>query len=262
MMLTKIIVFVCLIAPLAEGFGGSDVIDTIRSHFQWINSQSDYEVFEVDGEDYLEFTPDNGALLKGFYKNGKLFKIVETTGLSYAMIMDEYYLWDDKLFFVYHREETYIERYDASGNFLELDYSALDLKHEARTYVNDGDVIKVLEKGKSVMSGDYSVDLSRKVASLRSCLEQIRWTKMIQGRWVSTQDRQYTVDFVDMTRVEYYSGERMDVMNIRIDHGYLYCTTRGEEPEELKYQITGLTETRLSLLYLPVGRILEFDKVH
>jgi len=261
-MLTKIVLFVWLIVPFAEVFGGSEVIDVIRSHFQWINSQSDYAVIEVDGEDYLGFSPDNGALLKGFYKDGKLYKIVETTGLSYAMITDEYYLWDGELFFIYHREESFLERHDANGDFLELDYSALDLKHEARIYINGGDVIKVLKKGKSIMPGDYSADLSSKVTSLRGFLDNARWIKMLQGRWVSTQDNQYTVEFVDMTRIEYYSGERMDVMTIRMDHDYLYCTTREEEPEDLKYQITDLTDSKLSLLYLPVGRLLEFEKVH
>ena len=47
-------------------------IDQIRTHFKWINEQKDFVVAELNNEDYLEHMPDNGAQLKGYYKNDTL----------------------------------------------------------------------------------------------------------------------------------------------------------------------------------------------
>ncbi len=70
----------------------NDPIKQIKEQFKFINNQTDYVTFELNNEDFLDFSPDNGALLKGFYKNDKLFKVVESIGLSFAQITTEYYL--------------------------------------------------------------------------------------------------------------------------------------------------------------------------
>ncbi len=124
------------------------VIKTIRSHFQWINSQTNTQKIELD-EGFLDMSPDNGASLIGFYQDNKLYKIIETVGLSFGIMTTEYYFWN-KLFFTYHKEQSFKKKYDQDGNFLELDYTHLNLNYQTRHYFHNGKLIRNITKGKPI----------------------------------------------------------------------------------------------------------------
>jgi len=66
-------------------------IKEIRTQFIWTNSQTDFELIELNNQDSLNHPTDNGATLIGLYKNNILYKITETIGISYALFTTEYY---------------------------------------------------------------------------------------------------------------------------------------------------------------------------
>ena len=244
----------------------NDPIKQIREQFKFINNQTDYVTIELNNEDFLDFSPDNGALLKGFYKNDTLYKIVESVGLSFAQITTEYYLWDNQLFFAYHFEKEYPEIYDNSGDIIGLDYTSPQLKYESRYYYANEKEIRQLEKGERLMILENPDNYTVKIQPLISLLNnknkyQKEYNKM-QGKWISNNDALYVLEFDGMTKIEYYDKEYVDQFRIKIENTYLYCTTMDEEKLVDKYEIMSLTDTELTLLYLPVGRILTLNKIN
>ncbi len=90
---------------------------------------------------------------------------------------------------------------------------------------------------------------------------QKEYNKM-QGKWISNNDALYVLEFDGMTKIEYYDKEYIDQFRIKIENTYLYCTTMDEEKLVDKCEIMSLTDTELTLLYLPVGRILTLNKIN
>jgi len=241
----------------------SESIEKIREHFKWINEQDDFVVSTLNNEDFLDHATDNGALLQGFYKNDTLYKIVEVVGLSSVIMTTEYYFWNNQLIFVYDTEKQFKEMVDDSGNFTGLDYSTTELKYESRQYYENENVIKRLKNGDRVGSVDEEIDFIEQIQLLREQLDnkkdyQKEYDK-IHGEWTSTTDKLNVMEFDGLTKLEYYDGEYIDLSRIKIEDKYLYFWT-GEEKDEYKYEIMELTDNNLTLLYLPAGRILKYEK--
>jgi len=238
-------------------------IDSIKSQFKWINEQTDFTIAELNNEDYLEHIPDNGGQLKGYFKNDSLYKIVEWFGSSYAIMITEYYLWNSELFFVYDIEKNFNQIIDITDGFIGFDYSKTEIKYESRHYFVNDQEIKKLEKGKRLMELSIPNDFVVNAESYRTVLENKRNNQteygLIQGIWTSTIDSLSTMEFEGLTKVDYYEGNYLDQSKIKIEEGFLYCSTR-EEKAEFKYEIMSLTENNLTLSYLPAGRLLTYEK--
>ena len=238
-------------------------VDSIRSRFKWINEQTDFTISELNNEDYLEHMPDNGGQLKGYFKNDTLYKIVEWFGPSYAIMITEYYLWDSELIFVYDIEKNFNQIIDSTDGFIGFDYSKTKIKYESRHYFLNGQEIKKIEKGNRLMELSIPNDFMANVKEYRTVLENKKTNQtkygLIQGIWTSTIDSLSTMEFEGLTKVDYYDGKYLDQSKIKIEVDFLYCWTR-EDKDEFKYEIMSLTENNLTLLYLPVGRLLMYEK--
>lgn len=238
-------------------------IEEIRTHFKWINSQKDFVAAELNNEDFLDQTPDNGAQLMGLYKNDTLFKIIEWTGLSYAIMTTEYYFWNNKLIFVYDTEKNYKQINDSIDGFIGFDYNEAKIMYESRHYFIDGKEIQKIEKGKRLIELLQPKDFFSSLKLIQPLLDnkkdnQADYNK-IQGNWISTIDSLYTMKFDGLTKTEYYNGKYSDYSKIKIDKQYLYCwTVKGKD--EYKYEIMSLSNNDLTLLYLPAGNLLTFKK--
>lgn len=243
----------------------TEAIEEIREHFKWINEQDDFVVSELNSEDFLDHTPDGGALLQGFYKNDVLYKIVEVIGVSYANLTTEYYFWDNKLIFVYDTEKHFKEIFDSSGNFIELDFTTTELKYESRRYFENENEIKCINNDLRETQNDDDKDFIVNVKMLKPQLDNKKDYQdeydRIQGMWTSTIDTLNAIEFDGLTKVEYYDDEYIDLSRIKIEGKYLYFWT-GEEKNEYKYEIMNLTDNNLKLLYLPAGRILNYEKLN
>ena len=120
----------------------TETISRIRKEFTRINQDSTLKVTTLDAEEFLENTPDGGAELKGFYKNGKLVKLVEWIGLSYGNRIREFYLKDEVLFFVYEIFYSFIRTEDG------LDPSKTVKSFEGRYYISANKLIAKKQTGK------------------------------------------------------------------------------------------------------------------
>ena len=236
-----------------------DAIKEIRTHFKRINSITDFETAELNNEDFLEHVPDNGASLIGFYKEDVLHKIVETVGISYAIIVSEYYVNENKLFFVYNYEKHFKQITDDAGLFVELDYTATEIKFEGRTYYKDDAVIKELLKGERTAQKQDFLKRFNEIKLLTDNKKQYQKEyDLIQGMWVSLQDPASAFLIESLVQIEYYSAKYMDKSIIKIEDNYLYSTSI--DGDVYKYKIISLTDSKLELLYMSSGRILTYEK--
>jgi hypothetical protein len=73
-----------------------------------INEFKNYDsVLVENGEDFLRQSTDNGPTLTGFFRSDTLVKIIELIGLSNKVIETEYYLENNKIFFICVTERKY-----------------------------------------------------------------------------------------------------------------------------------------------------------
>ncbi len=263
--LRVLILFAVFVVSLNFVFSqnSNEKIKVIREHFKWINTQKDFEIIKISGEDYLNKIPDNGVEVKGFLKDNKIYKITEWIGLSSGVCETEYYFWNNQLFFIFYKESKYGEKKSKNGDYFEPDYTKLIPYYELRLYLNRDKVIKKLEKGKTNLE---KVDANKFVKNANTLKELVlnkkkylKTYKMLEGKWQSTEDILFVIEIESLHRTEYYENEVTDEATIRFDGKYLYFKSK-EEGETYKYEILKLTNDYLELLYLPSGKILKFRK--
>lgn len=107
---------------------------------------------------------DNGGELTGYFKNGKLVKIVELIGLSSCVNITEYYLQDNKLIFAFIKrsESPYIDSLET------FDRSKLIKTMECRFYYDDNKIIKTILNGATRCGGQPKKDWAKDY--LENCL--------------------------------------------------------------------------------------------
>ena len=93
----------------SKSFGqtsNADIVQ-IRQIFTRINSDTLLEKLVIEGEDFLEHTPDGGGELTGYFSKAQLVKVSEWIGLSYGIRQTDFYYDNVNLIFCYVREEHF-----------------------------------------------------------------------------------------------------------------------------------------------------------
>lgn len=81
---------------------------------------------------------------------------------------------------------------------------------------------------------------------------------MLQGKWVSLDDSNSKIEFNNIKKIDYYQNEKMSEGNFEIeDDKYLIVAGDGDE---FKYEIIELSDENLTLIYLPRGNTLKYQK--
>jgi hypothetical protein len=145
MRITSLILTFSFVANLLFGQTDERII-SIRKSVQSINNETGYKIKTLTNDyfaDEKNEDADNGQELKGYYKGGKLKKIIYSAGLSNCMKTYEYYLADAGLIFVFEKEDDYPYKKDGSG----LDYSKLVPAFEGRYYFDKGNIFQTKTKG-------------------------------------------------------------------------------------------------------------------
>ncbi len=152
MKIFAVLFFLSGLTTFAQGDG--DPVTAIRKIVAQINKDSGYTVKKLDGEDFLEETTDNGATLTGYFKNGKLVKMIEWMGLSSCINITEYYLQNDQLVFAYTRgsETLYIDSLQS------FDQTKQKVTMECRFYFDRGKMIKMIASGSTRCGGPPARD--------------------------------------------------------------------------------------------------------
>jgi len=83
---------------------------------------------------------------------------------------------------------------------------------------------------------------------------------LLQGKWRAVDDVNSVIEFKDGEKIDYYSGQKMFEGIFGIDELDEHITVSDGE-ENFEYGIVELSEKNLSLMYLPRGNILKYEKV-
>ena len=147
----------------AMGQGIDDKIQIIKKRFTSINTDNAYSIVTLDNEEFLEQMTDGGGQLKGYLKGGGFSKIYENIGLSYCIQIREYYFWDNKLIFVFEKEDDFA--LDSLGT---IDHTKTKAAFEGRYYFDNGKLISTKTKGEKLMSDSVAFDSQSKEGQLLS----------------------------------------------------------------------------------------------
>ena len=133
-------------------------VQKIREEFTKINLEKNYKVesiYDVSGEILMEY----------YTKNGELKKVIRHLSIPIKDVIMEYYLNDDKVFFVYSSDTMY--EMDENGM---PDYKKFK-KIEKRYYFNKENLIRYIENGKIYDKGNIPKTLSELEEIRQSALE-------------------------------------------------------------------------------------------
>ena len=83
--------------------------------------------------------------------------------------------------------------------------------------------------------------------------------KLIRGKWVSFEDKHYKITISDSTFIEYYDKDKPEIFKYKIENDILKKT--GADGDIYEYEISSLSDTNLTLMYLPRGNFLMFEKI-
>lgn len=228
------------------------------TYIQSFESNQNLDSVVLDGEDYLEYNTDNGAILTGYYQDDNLVKITQNLGLSLGFVDTEYFLKDDKLYIVRESERTFPEMKDESGNITGLDYSDLQENYQ-KLIITEGNItMDTLLMGKKVVSPQnrtHSEDLSNLKIALDAFKKNALSYELIQGKWKSVDDELYINEFRDRTITEIYDNEIMSEESFSIAGDRLIYS------EDLYYSIVKLDSDSLILIFPARGNTLKYYKI-
>ncbi len=95
---------------------------------------------------------------------------------------------------------------------------------------------------------------------------------LLQGKWISLDDKKSVIEFINNQKMDIYAGKKMSASefqlhdkfpveegDIKNENGkYLIV---GENEEVFGYNIIELSDKNLTLMYLPRGNILKYEKI-
>jgi hypothetical protein len=173
MKLRIIILLLLTLGILTTAFGQTkeNKIKDIRNKFQTINSDTGYSTKTLINEQFLENMPDGGSELTGYFKNGQIKKIFEQIGISYCIRTFEYYFWDERLIFVYEKEEDFPFD-EATGS---LDFTKTELSFEGRYYFDSGKLFETKVTGQKRIAYDKEMDLEKEfLAKVKQNIDSLK----------------------------------------------------------------------------------------
>lgn len=114
-------------------------VEKIRKEFVKINSEKNYEVETVG-------RPESEKFIEYYRKNKQLKKVVEYYNIPNEVIIIQYYLKSNEVFFTYKIERKY--EIKETGENIKIGES------QKRYYFNKGDLIRYIEDGKIYDKGN------------------------------------------------------------------------------------------------------------
>ena len=128
-------------------------IAAVRKKVEAINIEKSYQIKKLDNDYFVNVkneSTDGGQELSGYYKNGKLKKIVYRVGLSYGMKTFEYFFSNDELIFVFEKQDQFAEKKDQSDQVTGLDYTKLESVYTGRFYFKNSKLFSIKQTGKEI----------------------------------------------------------------------------------------------------------------
>ena len=144
----------------------AEKIATVRKKVETINTEKSYQIKKLDNDYFVNVkneVTDGGQELSGYYKNGKLKKLVYSIGLSYGMKTLEYFFSDDALIFVFEKQSQFAAIKDQSNQVTGLYQTKLESVYTGRYYFENAKLFSIKKTGKEIFG---KVDKKSKEAEL------------------------------------------------------------------------------------------------
>ncbi|MGH1385553.1 hypothetical protein [Kordia sp.] len=211
--------------------------------------------------------------LEGYFNPDIPVKVKNSEMGEHGSMITTYYFKDNKLFFVFEQE------------FSEASMRGPFTNKEKRYYMYDGELIRVLEKEKTVKSGEIdmskvqNIDITDQWKSkadvvtnlkkaARDVCERIGKVKTIRldnGRWISTDDANSGVEIKDGKFIMFYkSGDKIintvHSYGLTEKDGIEYLNLLDDSGEESVYGLLEYSEESMVLSYLNRGSTLTYRK--
>ena len=242
-------------------------IATIKEDFQ--STEKDLNSFlkkvaviEDEGVDYLN----------GYYdKEGDAKKVTKESAIGHASSFVSYYLNDDEPYFVFE-ENTAEESLRGPYHF-----------EEKRIYLRDGEIIRALEKTKTV-NGNEDPEMSKvpnkdvtaalndksgkvylsEVERLVKVLAEKGKTDLVleNTRWKSNEDLKSILEFKNGKQITYYNGKNIGSGDYSLDKGGgMILLSVNDGGELFEYSVVDYSETELQMTMVGGrGNILKYIK--
>ena len=130
-------------------------IAAVRKKVEAINTEKSYQIKKLDNDYFVNVkneATDGGQELSGYYKNGKLKKIVYSVGLSYGMKTSEYFFSNDELIFVFEKQDQFADIKDQSNQVTGLDHTKLESIYTGRFYFENSKLFSIKQTGKEIFT--------------------------------------------------------------------------------------------------------------
>lgn len=130
-------------------------ISAVRKKVEAINTEKSYQIKKLDNDYFVNVkneSTDGGQELSGYYKNGKLKKIVYSVGLSYGMKTCEYFFSNDELIFVFEKQDQFADLKDKSNQVTGLDHTKLEPVYTGRFYFENSKLFSIKQTEKEIFT--------------------------------------------------------------------------------------------------------------
>ncbi|KEY19290.1 hypothetical protein [Kaistella antarctica] len=130
-------------------------IAAVRKKVEAINTEKSYQIKKLDNDYFVNVkneATDGGQELSGYYKNGKLKKIVYSVGLSYGLKTSEYFFSDDELIFVFEKQDQFAAIKDKSNQVTGLNHTKPEPVYTARFYFENSKLFSIKQTGKEIFT--------------------------------------------------------------------------------------------------------------
>ena len=130
-------------------------IAAVRKKVEAINTEKTYQIKKLDNDYFVNVeneSTDGGQELSGYYKNGKLKKIVYSVGLSYGMKTTEYFYSDNELIFVFEKQDKFADIKDKLNQVTGLDHRKLESVYTGRFYFEKSMLFSIKQNGREIFS--------------------------------------------------------------------------------------------------------------
>jgi len=212
--------------------------------------------------------------LTAFYDNNIPVKLIRTDAGGHSSQTTVYYLKDGKLFFIY---DTNYEEASINGPFT---------TQELRIYINQGNIIQILEKEKTYndqvdMSNVPNEDVTNTKTDKAGMLKQYTQvyqesiahfnntttTSFSDGRWISVDDPQSGIEIKDGKWMMFYKGTPTNpnsifeaIIRTPNNPQNNILLTLSNSSSVMEYEIAQYNEEILQLIYLDRGNTLTYKK--
>ena len=211
--------------------------------------------------------------LEGYFNPDIPVKVKNSEMGEHGSIVTSYYFKDNKLFFVF--EQEYSEA-SMRGPFT---------SKEKRYYIYEGELIRVLEKEKTVKSGtadmskvknvdvtdqwkskpDVVSNLKKAARDVCARISKVKTIRLDNGRWISTDDPKSGVEIKDGKFIMFYkSGDKttntVHSYGLTEKDGIEYLNLLDDSGEETVYGLLEYSDESMVLSYLNRGSTLTYRK--